>query len=88
MSPESDILPGIDAQPDLVAELDKALKLIERRNDHLRKLFANIGAEARCKCGATMWFIAHRNGKVAPYNADGETHFATCPHSKEFRKKK
>jgi hypothetical protein len=90
MSPDSDVLPGIDAQPDLIAQLDKALELIERRNKALKLLFKNIGAaESQCRrCGATIYFIGHTNHAVAPYDADGINHFATCPYAKEFRKKK
>ena len=89
MSPDSDVLPGIDVQPDLIAELDKALALIERRNKALKQLFENLGAaESTCRCGATIYFLAHKNNTVAPYNADGETHFATYRYAKDFRKKR
>jgi hypothetical protein len=82
------MLLGLDPSTDLLAELDKAMALVRFRNENLRKLFVNIGAQqAVCKCGATIYFIRHQNGKLAPYNADAETHFATCPNSKEFRKR-
>jgi hypothetical protein len=74
---------------ELVAGLDKALELIERRNKALKLLFKNIGAvESKCRCGATIYFIAHRNNVVAPYDADGENHFINCPHAKDYRKKR
>jgi hypothetical protein len=74
---------------DLITDLDKALELIEQRNKALKQLFKNLGAaESTCRCGATIYFLAHKNNTVAPYDADGETHFATCPHAKKFRKTK
>ena len=46
------------------------------------------GEGVPCKgCGATIWFLVNdRTGRAAPYNADGESHFSTCPRAKEFSK--
>ena len=40
-------------------------------------------------CPATMFMIPHPNtGNLHPWNADGKSHYATCPKAKEFRRAK
>lgn len=39
-----------------------------------------------CKgCPANIFWVRHANGKAAPYNITGESHFATCPNANQFR---
>lgn len=53
------------------------------------RLLKHVAVEVRpCKlCGATLYFLPLNTGKVAPYTADGENHFANCPHASQFRKR-
>lgn len=46
--------------------------------------FDNLG---HCKaCDAPMAWCTTKAGKRAPLNADGTSHFATCPDAQRFRK--
>jgi hypothetical protein len=40
-------------------------------------------------CGAppVWWFIHDRTLNRSPFDPDGTTHFATCPHAKRWRRK-
>lgn len=38
-------------------------------------------------CRAPIFWIVTAAGKRMPVNADGTSHFATCPKAKEFRKR-
>lgn len=70
--------PMIDYQ----AELQKA----ERR---MTLLLSNVGDAGRCRgCRADVLWVRHASGKIAPYDLNGEPHFATCPKADEFRGKK
>ena len=41
-----------------------------------------------CKgCGEYIKWIKTRNGKNMPVNADGTSHFATCPKASDFRRR-
>ena len=39
-------------------------------------------------CEAPMWFLRSKRGRLVPYNADGSTHFETCPYAAKYRKKR
>jgi hypothetical protein len=42
----------------------------------------------RCRsCGAEMLWVVTRNGRHAPYDRDGKSHFASCPEAKAWRKR-
>lgn len=42
---------------------------------------------ARCRgCDAEIAFTETKNGKLMPVDADGTSHFATCPESARFKK--
>ena len=47
------------------------------------------GAGVTCRgCGAKIWFLMNeRTGRSAPFDADGESHFSTCPKAYQFRRK-
>jgi hypothetical protein len=78
MATDNDTLLG------MLAELEAT---VERKQEALRMLFDKIGDEAKCDgCGATIYFVRHKNGKKAPYNPDAVSHLATCPHAGRFRK--
>ncbi len=43
--------------------------------------------EGRCRsCGATVMWCWTQNGKKAPIDRDGKSHFATCPQADAWRK--
>jgi hypothetical protein len=54
------------------------------------KLLSEIPAGTEPKacrgCGAQIYWIITPNGKDMPVNADGISHFATCPDAAKFRK--
>jgi hypothetical protein len=69
----------------LLAEIGR-LRLISAAAE---KLVLAIGERGVCSspaCREEIWWIIHRNGRRAPYNRDGVTHFATCPAAAQFRK--
>lgn len=37
-------------------------------------------------CGAAIWWIVTERGKKMPLDADGTSHFATCPNAASHRK--
>jgi len=49
--------------------------------------FAN---KKKCRCGAEIMFALTKNNKFIPVelvgNAEWDTHFATCPFAKKFKK--
>lgn len=64
-------------------------KISTALKETVRPLFESVGDLARCKsCDAEIYFVKHKNGKVAPYNIFGVNHFADCPHSKKHKKDK
>jgi uncharacterized protein with PIN domain len=57
---------------------------------NISALLEHIAVETRpCKaCGVQLWFVEHKNGKVAPYGYDATNHFAACTAPERFRKAK
>lgn len=48
-----------------------------------------VGDDGICRgCQAEIVWIMTKNGKSAPMNPDGTSHFGTCPAHDRFRKKK
>ena len=42
---------------------------------------------SKCRsCGATIFWVETKNGKKMPINADGVSHFATCPQAETWRR--
>lgn len=42
---------------------------------------------ANCRsCGTLILWVITAKGKRAPYNADGVSHFATCPSASKWRR--
>lgn len=39
-------------------------------------------------CGARIAWLRTTSGRLAPVNADGISHFATCPQAEDWRKRK
>jgi hypothetical protein len=73
----------------LIAQHHQTLAEHERVLKAVSILLHSVADEAVCKgCPATIFWVRHRNGKSAPYNADGTNHFVTCPKSKLFKKTK
>lgn len=57
--------------------------------ENIRRILIQIGDEDQCKsekCGATIFWVRHKFGKLAPYNIDGSNHFSTCPDRERFRR--
>jgi len=74
----------MDAEAKANARLIAAAPDLLRR---LRNLLKVVGAPGTCKgCGAAILWVTTKNGKAAPYDPDGETHWATCPNAKRFKK--
>ncbi len=49
----------------------------EERIAHLLRQIAEAG---QCRgCGTTVYWVRHKNGKLAPYTEDGVNHFMDCP---------
>lgn len=49
------------------------------------------GEQGRCRgpnCRATIYWVLTTSGNRTPRNADGTSHFATCPDSASFRKER
>lgn len=45
-----------------------------------------LGNKARCRgCDAEIYWVTTKNGKKAPFNEDGTSHFSNCPHASSFR---
>ena len=46
----------------------------------------------KCRCGKEIFFATTKNNKLIPIElvglAEWDTHFATCPFAKDFRKKR
>jgi hypothetical protein len=71
-------IPTIDYQ----AELQHAVR-------RMNVLLSNVGDPARCRgCGADILWVRHASGRRAPYDLNGETHWATCPKAEQFRGQK
>ena len=53
---------------------------------NVEQMLIVCGDPGRCKaCGADIWWMKTRNGKVAPYTKHGVSHFMDCPKAEEFR---
>jgi hypothetical protein len=51
-------------------------------------LLKRVGTPGQCKgCQRPIVWVRDTNDHGAPYDADGVSHFATCPKAQEFRKK-
>lgn len=37
-------------------------------------------------CGAQVWWRKTKNGRSAPFDANGDSHFSSCPKAGEFRR--
>ena len=44
------------------------------------------GGECRACHAAVRWARHEKSGKLAPFDLDGVSHFATCPSAAEFRR--
>lgn len=53
----------------------------------MAEMLKNIGDPGVCRgCGAQIFWVRHKNGKITPYERSGLNHFAVCPKWKEFKK--
>lgn len=72
------------------AEEDRAdlqrLRMIALAAERLVLAVGERGVCASPNCRQEIWWIVHRNGKRAPYNADGINHFVTCIDAPRFKK--
>lgn len=65
------------------AVVDEAARL----RVNVEKLLDMIGGRGSCRsCGARIWWVGMRSGKLNPFNGDATSHFATCPNADEHRK--
>lgn len=67
----------------------RAIMRIETLEKRAASIVQLAGAPGTCKgCGAAIfWLRAFRSGKNVLYDANGVTHFATCPKAGAFRAK-
>jgi hypothetical protein len=71
----------------LAAELLAVNEVLIARANTLGRLLRTVGDFGECRgCSAIIWWVTTKTGRAAPYNADGTSHFATCPKSDEFRR--
>ena len=49
---------------------------------------ARIDTRTCRSCGARIAWLRTTSGRLAPVNADGISHFATCPQAEDWRKRK
>lgn len=78
--------PRFDAES---AEYDPAAIFMELRREQqrtarlmgrIRELMRRVSTPGRCKnCGQGVLWIKYASDKNAPYDDDGQVHFATCP---------
>jgi hypothetical protein len=68
--------------------LRHAIRRIEALEHRAATLVKTFGEPGKCRgCGADIfWLTTFRNGKAAPYDATGVTHFASCPSAAQFKK--
>ena len=68
--------------------LKHAIRRIEALEERAATLVKAVGEPGKCRgCGAEIfWLTTFRNGKAAPDDATGVTHFATCRSAAQFRK--
>ena len=58
----------------------------DRARELMSMLLDNVGVRAACRgCDREIIWVRHKNGKQAPYDADGINHFSTCPQAAQFR---
>lgn len=58
----------------------------DRARELMSMLLDNVGVRAACRgCDREIIWVRHKNGKQAPYDADGINHFATCVQAAQFR---
>lgn len=71
-----------------LAESDEILVL--RRTNFSAEVQEGSGEGDKCRsCGADIFWDKHpKTGRPHPYNADGTSHFATCPDAQRWRGKK
>ncbi len=51
------------------------------------QLLKTIGDPGTCKgCSAEIFWVRHKNGKVAPYTREGLNHFPDCSAAKQFER--
>ena len=49
-------------------------------------LLKNVGDPGTCRgCGASIFWVTHRNGKKTPYTPAGLNHFLDCEKGKDFK---
>ena len=63
--------------------------MIEAWEKRCRALVKVVGESATCaapECRREIYFVVTKAGKRAPYDADGQSHFATCSAPERFRK--
>lgn len=66
--------------PALLAEVRRLQQENARLMGRIRELMRRISTPGRCKsCGQGVLWIKYASDKNAPYDDDGQVHFATCP---------
>lgn len=76
-----------DDPEDCLRHAVRRIDALERRAEALVKLVGEAGTCRGCRA-EIFWLKAFRTGKPAPYDANGVSHFATCPSAAQFKKQK
>jgi hypothetical protein len=93
--PDANLLPPAETTTEpspLELQIEKlgatAMEVIHIERARMQHLLKQIGAPDHCNgCGAAILWVRHRNGNAAPYDANGQPHFASCPKASQFRKR-
>lgn len=55
---------------------------------NVRALLGRVGQLGTCRgCKAEVYWVRHRDGAVACYEADGSNHLQECPYADRYRRK-
>lgn len=67
-----------------------ALSQFDLLSKRIQTLITAVGERGFCDgpdCHAEIYWVHHTNGKRAPYNIDGVSHFVTCVNAELFKRK-
>jgi hypothetical protein len=54
--------------------------------DRVKAFLKVLSHETACRsCGKAIYWVVTKNGKRAPYTAEGISHFADCPNAAQHR---
>jgi len=70
-----------------IQESAKTAEQLEQINENILKAIGSVGTCQGQDCEAkAFWVVSPTTKKKHIYDANGTTHFATCPNSDDFRR--